>query len=544
MTRVGLPTVPLAVAQPPLPPISPLRGLLEVTRLLRAEEDLPELLAAIVRTIGESLGYGCVAVNLYRPEWNDFCVTTVHGEPAAQAALLGRVRWVEDWKPLLDERFLRRGAFVLPAGAFDWDAVGGTYVPDVEPLATGPDAWHPEDAVFAPMRGANGQLLGILSVDEPAHGRRPTDEELEVLVALADHAALAVEAAREAAAAARHRRALEELLAVSSGLTGVVSADEILRRVCTGVREALGFAKVWAALTDPRSGLLVPQAGLGWSLEDTVLAAPLSLDDLERLFDPAFEVAGCYLLPPDEARRRLPDPDAIPASELNGRGPYAWSHHLLLVPLRAGGGQPLGAMRVDDPEDRLLPSPDRLQALRILANEAAAAIVAAANLGELRFLADHDPLTRLLNRRAFVERLDGEVARASRYGRRFALVICDLDGFKGVNDRDGHAAGDAALQVFASVLQRALRRPDEAFRIGGDEFALLLAEADGEDARTVVARVNRLLGEDDARPAGIRASFGCASCPDHAEDAQALFRLADAALYEAKRNGSGLEFVV
>src|SRR3974377_895702 len=123
------------MSTPSLPPISPLRALLEVTRLLRAEEELPELLAAIARTIAESLGYGTVAINLYRPAWDDFCVTTVHGSQAAQDALLGRVRNLAEWERLLDARFPRRGAYVIPVGAVDWDAVGVTYVPDIEPPA-------------------------------------------------------------------------------------------------------------------------------------------------------------------------------------------------------------------------------------------------------------------------------------------------------------------------------------------------------------------------------------------------------------------------
>jgi diguanylate cyclase (GGDEF)-like protein len=115
-------------------------------------------------------------------------------------------------------------------------------------------------------------------------------------------------------------------------------------------------------------------------------------------------------------------------------------------------------------------------------------------------------------------------------------VLCDLDGFKELNDRHGHLAGDEALQRFGQTLIASLRKGDEAFRIGGDEFALMLAEASEDDARGVVDRIN-------AQPEGLRASFGVASCPEHAADAQALFRLADEALYEAKRNGSGLQFV-
>jgi len=524
------------------PDVSPLRGLLEVTRLLRAQEELPELLGAIARLIGESLGYGTVAINVYRPEWDDFCVSTVHGGEQARETLLGRVRSGADWDLLLAPQFLRRGAYVLPAGVVDWSRMGASYIPDRE-RAAGDDAWDPEDALFLPLRHQDGHLLGIISVDEPATGCRPTDEELDVLVAVADHAALALQASREAAEAVRHRRALEELLAVSSRLAGEPGVDEILRQVCAAIRDALGFRNVCAALVEPETGRLVPHAAAGWSLSELPLSGPIFLEDVASLLDRRFRHEGCYLLPNNEARRRIGADKVLYASQLNGRGPWAWNRHWLLVPLRDGGGGVIGLIWVDDPEDRLLPSPDLLQALRIFAYDAAAALVSGRNLVELRFLADHDPLTRLLNRRAFVGRLAGEVARAIRYGRPFALVLADLDGFKDLNDRNGHAVGDEALQGFATALMLALRKPDDAFRMGGDEFALLLAEAGEEDAREVVQRAQRLLAaSDDERIAGITASFGVAACPKHASDAKTLFRLADEALYEAKGARSGLHF--
>jgi len=168
-----------------------LRGLLEVTSLVRGEDDLDAVLEAIARTIAECLGFGTVAVNLYRPAWDDFQVTNVYGNPGAREALLGDARDLASWQPLLDERFLRRGAYLIPHEQFDWFADVATFVPDIEPTDD-PEAWHPEDALMVPMRHSAGHLLGILSVDEPRSGRKPSDEELDVLVAVAEHAALAV----------------------------------------------------------------------------------------------------------------------------------------------------------------------------------------------------------------------------------------------------------------------------------------------------------------------------------------------------------------
>ncbi len=528
------------------PTISPLRGLVEVTRLLRAREDLPALLDAVARTIGESLGYQTVAVNLYRPEWDDFEVTTVYGNEAAKAVLLGNARPGEDWTVLLVERFERHGAYFVPSGEVDWDSLGPSYVPEGA-RAAHPDAWDPEDALFVPMRDQRGLLLGILSVDEPVNGRKPTDDELEVLVSLVDHAALAVEAARESAESARHQRALEELLAVSSRITGEPSDSEILRRVCTGIRDALDFRNVCAALVDPETGAVVPQAAAGWQLDDLLERELITLAQVEPLLDEMFLREGCYLLTHDQALARIGSEVGVYPSQLNGRGPWAWNRHWLIVPLEDGRGGLLGIIWVDNPCDRLVPSADRLQALRIFANDAAAALVSGRHLGELRCLADHDPLTRLLNRRAFVTRLEGEVARAVRYRRSFGLVVADLDDFKQLNDRFGHAPGDEALVAFANVLVESLRRPDNAFRIGGDEFAILLAEATDDDARQVVARVEALLEQlaagGEPWAANLSASFGCAACPEDANDAQTLFRLADEALYDAKRAGTVLRFV-
>jgi diguanylate cyclase (GGDEF)-like protein len=523
--------------------ISPLRGLLEVTRLLRAREDLPALLEAVARTIGETLGFRTVAVNLYRPAWDDFEVVVVHGNEHARAALLGTTRDGAHLVVLLSPRFERRGAYYVPNGSVDWDSLGPSYTPEGEPQPH-PDAWDPEDALLVPMRDADGNLLGTISVDEPLSGRVPNDEELDLLVALANHAALAVDEANETRNARRHQRALEELLDVSSRITGETSTEEILRRVCGGIHTALDFENICAALVDPDTGALVPKAVAGWRLEEMLARPPANVAQIEPLLDAEFEREGCFLLTHAQAHSRLAREVDVYPSQLNGRGPWAWNRHWLLVPLRDGDGGILGVIWVDNPGDRLLPSSDRLQALRIFANDAAAALVSGKHLGELRFLADHDPLTRLLNRRAFVARLDGEVARATRYGRSVGLVITDLDRFKDRNDHFGHAAGDEAIVSFSGILTRALRRPDAAFRIGGDEFALLLAETTDDGASLVVERIHEMLAElgTSGTPAltGLTASFGFASCPEDADDAQTLFRLADEALYEAKRAGEGL----
>ena len=361
---------------------SRLRGLLEVTRLVRTGEELPGLLASVARTASDSLAFRTVVINLYRREWNDFIVTTVYGSEEAREQLLGQVRQVPDWEPLLDQRFLQRGAYLVPYGEFDWETLNGeTFTPDIS-VSDEPNAWHPEDALFAPMRGSDGQLLGILSVDEPISGRKPTGDEIDVLVAVSDHAALAVEAAQEAARAKANRDALERLLEVSTRLNESSDAASLLEQVCAAISDALGFEKVAVQLlNDEGFHRTVASVGFG---EGENTGSSLVADELERILQPEFDVAGCFLIPHDAARGLLPERPVGYRSARDGRGPHAWQNHWLFVPLQDRRGRRIGYIWADDPLDRLRPEPERLQILRAFANQATTALEQAAQFEEIQ----------------------------------------------------------------------------------------------------------------------------------------------------------------
>src|SRR5689334_18750701 len=194
-------------------------ALVGVSELVRGENDLQTVLTLIARTVSETLGFGTVVVNLYRRDWDDFCVTTVHGDENVRAALLGSTYDWENWRPLLDDRFLRHGAYFIKHGDFDWSSdTSPRYVPERE-VSEDPAAWRPDDEVFVPLYGAEAELLGILSVGDPTSGVRPTDAELQLLVGLAGSAANALAAAQAAIVRERHRAALERLMHISSELT-------------------------------------------------------------------------------------------------------------------------------------------------------------------------------------------------------------------------------------------------------------------------------------------------------------------------------------
>src|ERR1700685_191101 len=155
---------------------------------------------------------------------------------------------------------------------------------------------------------------------------------------------------------------------------------------------------------------------------------------------------------------------------------------------------------------------------------------------EVYKLAALDQLTGLYNRRSGEQRLAEEISRAQRHGRPLTVLLMDLDGLKQINDRHGHAAGDAVLKGFADRLQRAIRGSDLAVRLGGDEFMALLPECRAEEVRHVLGRLEGLEFEFDNEKMRLQYSRGWT---DYAagETPQELLKRADTALYENKRAG-------
>ena len=156
----------------------------------------------------------------------------------------------------------------------------------------------------------------------------------------------------------------------------------------------------------------------------------------------------------------------------------------------------------------------------------------------LRSEADVDHLTGLANRRRFRVALSREVERWRRYGVPCALLLLDIDHMKAINDRFGHPAGDLVIRQIADVLTRVLRDNDTAARLGGEEFALLLASVDGGKAVAAAERLRGILAEQTISEVGhFSVSIGVAACPAHAASERALYTASDKALYVAKNEG-------
>ena len=153
-------------------------------------------------------------------------------------------------------------------------------------------------------------------------------------------------------------------------------------------------------------------------------------------------------------------------------------------------------------------------------------------------LAHHDPLTGLPNRRMFEQRLEQALDRARRSSRPCALVFVDLDDFKSVNDKLGHAVGDAVLRAAAQAIVGAVRQVDTVARLAGDEFTVLCENVDTDDAaQHVLDKLRQAFAQPlqvDGQPMVVRASMGISLYPKDGDDARTLLASADVAMYQAK----------
>lgn len=178
---------------------------------------------------------------------------------------------------------------------------------------------------------------------------------------------------------------------------------------------------------------------------------------------------------------------------------------------------------------RQLTKDDRAGLLEVLNREIDIWILAVVgrDVERLRQQASTDALTGLLNRRAFDEALTQEAARAARYPRPFSVAMVDVDGLKAINDSDGHGAGDTALVAIASAIMGSLRASDRAYRVGGDEFVILLPETPKRLIPSIIERI-----EAGGAPS---FSWGAATYLDDTDDSETVIDLADRALLARRR---------
>jgi diguanylate cyclase (GGDEF)-like protein len=212
---------------------------------------------------------------------------------------------------------------------------------------------------------------------------------------------------------------------------------------------------------------------------------------------------------------------------------------LLVLPLLSAD-EPVGTLMLAARADKRF-TKDVREMLAVIANQVAVSLENGLLYRRMETMATTDGLTGLTNHRSFQERFGDLLERAARHGHRAAVLLCDVDHFKRVNDGYGHPIGDEVLRRVAKVLQEVARKIDITARYGGEEFAVVLDNADVHQARTVAERVRQEIGklvvETEKGPLSVTESIGVAAFPEDGKDRATLIERADLALYHAKHTG-------
>ena len=456
------------------------RLLAGLARRIASSLDLQETLQMVVQSVVDQLGFGAALVNMARP--GDVCeIVAVAGSDDATEALLGTRASMDAWYALLascepwgELRFLDHRSDQRAAGPIP------SWTPPTAPVDE-PDAWHPDDSLFAPLYAPDGTLIGVLSVDLPPGGRHPDDASCRLLEQFAVHAALAIEHARVHTFVADSERLFRAMFDRSPIAIALLTEDQHIIRVNTAFEKLLGrtaglIGSVAAELTPP----------------DTVPA--------RRAADDAAGSRGQY-----EIHFTRPD-----GSEVWGRV----SSTTLAV---ESGTEP----RV------LLTQIEDITILRTIQ-------------ARFAYAATHDRLTGLANRALVLDRLAAALTESQRSRDRVAAFYCDMDHFKEINDTLGHAAGDQLLAEVARRLEVTAREQDIVGRLGGDEFVVIAypvpSAAEAACIATRLMEAVQLPLELEGRKVQPTASIGAAlSAPGTVADQ--LLADADRAMYAAKAAG-------
>jgi diguanylate cyclase (GGDEF)-like protein len=364
---------------------------------------------------------------------------------------------------------------------------------------------------------------GRIMAASPAGAFFPHERDL--LGVYARYAAAVLDTYTALDAVRRREEQSRALLELAQAVAAATTTDDVARRLADAVPAVVDSDRVLVFLWEEDEGALVWNAATdrGAEVDETITSLRICPSDtpvLAKLLsdprpEPLFFASDCA--------------DRYIAGIMERTG----SRALIVVPIVAHE-RFYGVLNVSvvEREERLEPTPALLDRLAGVVAQAATAFDGARMIELMSDQARRDNLTGLLGHRAFHERL----REALQTGGTFALASVDIDDFKQINDRHGHPVGDEALRRVADALRGAVRDGDTVFRVGGEEFAVLIHGLDARDAVPVAERLRSVVSKADFH-LPLRVSVGLASWPGDATDGATLLERADAALYAAKRDG-------
>lgn len=413
--------------------------------------------------------------------------------------------------PFLHEA-LRRGS-----------AVSCDRTPDEHFTAAWAEPFGIRSAVCVPLNAA-GNVVGAFVVDRTTV--RPfTAGECRLVEAFSVQAALILESARHLDRQRRSRRAAEALGRAAMSLGRHLEEGDVLQTLVTEARSALEAEVAFLFRLEPSAKTVGPV----FASRAPGSAAAVTSPELDWSSEPF--------------RAQLL---AVRQPLVAGAGETSGAELARLLGLRSCIAVPVGSrgklegvLVCGEAATSRRYQPEERELATALAAHAGASIDNALLYRRAVDASRRDPLTAIGNRRAFEEELERELERARRHAHPLSVVLVDADELKEINDGWGHQAGDSLLRQLAGILSDGLRLTDRAFRIGGDEFALVLPATSAAQAAVLADRLRLAAARASFGVPGLRISIsaGVSSFPAHADGAEGLLRLADAALYEMKAGG-------
>ncbi len=346
------------------------------------------------------------------------------------------------------------------------------------------------------------------------------DETIDLLTLFSTQASIAIENARLYSLEQRRARQMEAINAIARQTTALIELDELLDKVCIAILERFTADHVSLLLLE--KGHLLLRAHRG---RLTPLLAAGDIIPTEAGLTSQALVLGKSVLQNDVSQAT----DYVPG--------YAETRAEVCVPL-IFFGEKLGVLVLDSKTPNAFLESD-VTPLESVADICAAAIQNAHHFESAKQLAYLDGLTGIFNRRFFEMRIVEELERAQRYKSELSVIMLDIDNFKRLNDEFGHLLGDEVLRQVSGILQQHLRKGDVVCRFGGEEFAVLLPQANNENAMEVAEKLRRAIEafHFPGVPRPVTVSAGTAHFPEFGETRDEVVSAADTALYLAKQAG-------
>jgi diguanylate cyclase (GGDEF)-like protein len=362
------------------------------------------------------------------------------------------------------------------------------------------------------------EVVGVLDCQSD-HVDHFDAETIDLLTLFSTQASIALQNARLYSLEQQRARQLQAINAIAQQTTVVLELEDLLTKVCRLIHDAFRVSHVSLFLREDH---------------DLVLRAH------HGSLTPCIPEGGRFPATTQPWASILADSCTAIERDLRSSSAskfFKESASRLCIPL-ISFGQTLGILALDSTEANAFSDGDQ-QSLESVADICATAIQNAHYVDRVKQLAYLDGLTGIFNRRFFEMRIMEEIERARRYKTGMAVIMADIDEFKRLNDEFGHVLGDEVLRQVCSVFHQQLRKVDVVCRYGGEEFGILLAQVNGQQALAVAEKLRKMVEcwQFPGVPRTVTISAGAATFPEHGTSRDALVKAADSALYNAKQTG-------